>query len=200
METATFKKWPLTRYQTRPNLFSGFLFLFTSVPPADDWAYRGSGGELTARQVPLKRTVRFHVSLYFRILSDDRAQTYYRTNLCNVSLNFPELSEDHRSRHSTGIELLAIDTFPRTVNDRCVSSPKINNLDCRTNAVLCNSHTCFFHGDVPLEARSVGWFNIFQAFSGNPTIAGTGQFLFSCHSHFQFNPSFQKKETKLQSK
>ena len=123
--------------------FSGFLFLFTSVPPADDWAYRGSGGELTARQV-LKRTVRFHVSLYFRIISDDRAQTYYRTNLCSASSNFPELSEDHRSRHSTGIELLAIDTFPRTVNDRCVSSPKINNLHCRTNAVLCNSHTCFF--------------------------------------------------------
>ena len=55
-----------------------------------------------------------------------------------------------------GIELLAIDTFPRTVNDRCVSSPKINNLHCRTNADLCNSHTCFFHGDVPLEARSGG--------------------------------------------
>ena len=100
--------------------------------------------------------VRFHVSLYFRIISDDRAQTYYRTNLCSASSNFPELSEDHRSRHSTGIELLAIDTFPRTVNDRCVSSPKINNLHCRTNAVLCNSHTCFFHGDVLLEARSVG--------------------------------------------
>ena len=186
------------------------------MPPADDWAYRGSGGELTARQVlkrtvwfhvsvyypttVLKRTLRFHVSLYFRILSDDRAQTYYRTNLCSASSNFPELSEDHRSRHSTGIELLAIDTFPRTVNDRCVSSPKINNLHCRTNAVLCNSHTCFFHGDVLLEARTGGWFNIFQAFSGNPTIAGTEQFLFSCHSHFQFNPSFQKKETKLQSK
>ena len=104
----------------------------------------------------LKRTIRFHVSLYFRIISDDRAQTYYRTNLCSVSLNFPELSEDHRSRHSTGIELLAIDTFPRTVNDRCVSSPKINNLDCRTNAVLCNSRTCFFHGDVLLEARTGG--------------------------------------------
>ena len=53
------------------------------------------------------------------------------------------LSDDHRSRHNlTGIELLAIDTFPRTVNDRCVSSPKINMLRCRR---LLVPHL-FFHG------------------------------------------------------
>ena len=105
----------------------------------------------------LKRTVRFHVSLYFRILSDDRAQTYYRTNLCSASSNFPELSEDHRSRQSTtGIELLAIDTFPRTVNDRCVSSsPKINMLG-RERLMRYSVPHLFCHGLLLLGARSRG--------------------------------------------
>ena len=51
---------------------------------------------------------------------------------------------DHRSRYyCTGIELLAIDTFPRTVNDRCVSSPEINMLHRQRLMRYSVWYTCF---------------------------------------------------------
>ena len=64
---------------------------------------------------------------------------------CNRHLLLSVLSDvDHRSRHdTTGIELLAIDTFPGTVNDRCVSSPEINMLRRQRLMRYSVWYTCF---------------------------------------------------------
>ena len=144
-------------------------------PPGNDWAYRGSGGAAYWSPPPPPSPTPPPP-----MIEHIGGQVAQLTGRWQVLLRIIRRTTTARA----GIELLAIDTFPRNVvDDGFASSPKINVL--RRRRLVCST-TPVLSRCASASTRTRGWFNTFSGFLWKSHAGWNRTILFSHHSSYLF--------------